>query len=154
MSLNCKTLATMISLSISKHYDVSSPLYRSANFCVWLFSQNYLKKRCRGFLCFIIKQYLHHLTLFFWMQRNYRFFFMFVSSATLLCLYVFGICWVFILRIKDRETTSIWKAMTNYPASIVLIIYTFIAVWFVGGLTAFHLYLISKNMVKIIPLNL
>lgn len=78
--------------------------------------------------------------------RNYRFFFMFVSSATLLCLYVFGICWVFILRIKDRETTSIWKAMTNYPASIVLIIYTFIAVWFVGGLTAFHLYLISKNM--------
>ncbi|WOH05448.1 hypothetical protein DCAR_0624864 [Daucus carota subsp. sativus] len=77
--------------------------------------------------------------------RNYRFFFMFVSSATLLCVYVFGICWVFILRVKDRENTSIWKAMTNYPASIVLIIYTFIAVWFVGGLTVFHLYLISTN---------
>ncbi|KAK1360018.1 S-acyltransferase [Heracleum sosnowskyi] len=77
--------------------------------------------------------------------RNYRFFFMFVSSATLLCLYVFGFCWVFLLRVKDRENTSIWKAMTNYPASIVLIIYTFIAVWFVGGLTVFHLYLISTN---------
>ncbi|WOG99372.1 hypothetical protein DCAR_0518720 [Daucus carota subsp. sativus] len=77
--------------------------------------------------------------------RNYRFFFMFVSSATLLCIYVFGFCWVFILRVKDKEDTSIWKAMTNYPASIVLIIYSFIAVWFVGGLTVFHLYLISTN---------
>lgn len=45
----------------------------------------------------------------------------------------------------DAEETTIWKAMIKTPASIVLIIYTFIAVWFVGGLTAFHLYLISSN---------
>ncbi|KAL6533517.1 putative protein S-acyltransferase 7 [Orobanche minor] len=43
------------------------------------------------------------------------------------------------------EETSIWRAMVKTPASIVLIVYTFIAVWFVGGLTAFHLYLISTN---------
>lgn len=90
-----------------------------------------------------------YLKAFFWMQRNYRFFFMFVSSATLLCLYVFGICWIFIVRIRDRETTSIWKAMINYPAFIVIILYALLAVFFVGGLTAYHLYLISKNMVKI-----
>lgn len=29
--------------------------------------------------------------------------------------------------------------------SLVLIVYTFLAVWFVGGLTIFHLYLISTN---------
>ncbi|KAL0331828.1 UNVERIFIED_CONTAM: putative protein S-acyltransferase 7 [Sesamum calycinum] len=45
----------------------------------------------------------------------------------------------------DTEQTSIWRAMIKTPASIVLIVYTFIAVWFVGGLTAFHLYLISTN---------
>lgn len=77
--------------------------------------------------------------------RNYRFFFMFVFSTTLLCIYVFGFCWVYIKRIMDAEDTTIWKAMTKTPASIVLIIYTFISVWFVGGLTVFHLYLISTN---------
>lgn len=82
------------------------------------------------------------------MQRNYRFFFMFVFSATLLCLYVHGFCWVYIKRIMNSEQTTLWKAMAKTPASIVLVVYTFISVWFVGGLTVFHLYLISKNQVR------
>ncbi|RVX17877.1 putative protein S-acyltransferase 7 [Vitis vinifera] len=65
--------------------------------------------------------------------RNYRFFFMFVFSTTLLCVYVFGFCWVYIMRIMDGKETTIWKAMAKTPASIVLIVYTFVAVWFVGG---------------------
>lgn len=77
--------------------------------------------------------------------RNYRFFFMFVSSATLLCIYVFAFCWVYIKKIMDSEDISIWRAMTKTPASIVLIVYTFVAVWFVGGLTVFHSYLIGTN---------
>jgi len=77
--------------------------------------------------------------------RNYRFFFMFVFSTTLLCIYVFAFCWVYIRRIMGENQTTIWKAMIKTPASIVLIVYTFISMWFVGGLTAFHLYLISTN---------
>ncbi|KAJ0755271.1 putative protein S-acyltransferase [Helianthus annuus] len=77
--------------------------------------------------------------------RNYRFYFMFVSSATLLCIYIFAFCWVYAIKIKNSEDTSIWGALIKTPASIVLIIYTFICVWFVGGLTVFHLYLISTN---------
>ncbi|MBA0712484.1 hypothetical protein Golax_011585 [Gossypium laxum] len=77
--------------------------------------------------------------------RNYRFFFMFVFSTTLLCIYVFAFSWVYISRIMASEDTTIWKAMIKTPASIVLIVYTFISMWFVGGLTAFHLYLISTN---------
>ncbi|XP_022894349.1 probable protein S-acyltransferase 7 [Olea europaea var. sylvestris] len=77
--------------------------------------------------------------------RNYRFFFMFVFSTTLLCIYVFSFCWVYIKRIMDAEEISIWKAMVKTPASIVLIVDTFVSVWFVGGLTAFHLYLISTD---------
>ncbi|KAI9079697.1 hypothetical protein K1719_038318 [Acacia pycnantha] len=77
--------------------------------------------------------------------RNYRFYFMFVSSATLLCLYIHGFCWVYIRRIMDSEEISIWKSMIKTPASIALIIYSFACVWFVGGLTALHTYLISTN---------
>lgn len=77
--------------------------------------------------------------------RNYRFFYMFVFTTTLLCFYVFAFCWVYIKKIMDAEETNIWRAMAKSPASIVLIIYTFIAVWFVGGLSVFHLYLISTN---------
>ncbi|KAJ0527908.1 putative protein S-acyltransferase [Helianthus annuus] len=84
--------------------------------------------------------------------RNYRFYFMFVSSATLLCIYIFAFCWVYAIKIKNSEDTSIWGALIKTPASIVLIIYTFICVWFVGGLTVFHLYLISTNQVIINPL--
>ncbi|CAO2179830.1 unnamed protein product [Urochloa humidicola] len=77
--------------------------------------------------------------------RNYRFFYMFVFSTTLLCLYVFAFCWVYVIKIRDAEHLSIWKALARTPASIVLIIYCFLCVWFVGGLSVFHLYLMSTN---------
>ncbi|XP_010250452.1 PREDICTED: probable protein S-acyltransferase 7 [Nelumbo nucifera] len=78
-------------------------------------------------------------------KRNYRFFFMFVSSTTMLCFYVFVFCWVNIKKIMDAEYCNVWKALLRSPLSGILILYTFLAVWFVGGLTAFHLYLICTN---------
>ncbi|CAN8254879.1 unnamed protein product [Cochlearia groenlandica] len=77
--------------------------------------------------------------------RNYRFYFMFVLCSALLCIYVHVFCWIYIKRIMDSENISIWKSLIKTPASIALIIYTFICVWFVGGLTGFHLYLMSTN---------
>ncbi|KAI3435258.1 S-acyltransferase [Psidium guajava] len=77
--------------------------------------------------------------------RNYRFFFMFIFSTTLLCIYIFGFCWVYIARIMDRKQVPVWRALIKSPASIVLIIYTSLSAWFVGGLTVFHLHLISTN---------
>lgn len=78
-------------------------------------------------------------------KRNYRFFFMFVSSTTLLCVYVFSFCWVNIIRIMQKYHCDLWKAFVKSPVSGILILYTFVTVWFVGGLTAFHLYLILTN---------
>ncbi|GMP82138.1 hypothetical protein CsSME_00036590 [Camellia sinensis var. sinensis] len=78
-------------------------------------------------------------------KRNYRFFFMFVFSTTVLCLFVFAFCWVNIEHIMGAYHCSLWKAFAKSPVSGILILYTFIASWFVGGLTAFHLYLIFTN---------
>ncbi|KAI4348550.1 hypothetical protein L6164_009262 [Bauhinia variegata] len=73
--------------------------------------------------------------------RNYPFFILFISSSTLLCIYVFAFSWVNILRQKG----SLWFVMSRDILSVVLIVYCFIVVWFVGGLTVFHVYLISTN---------
>ncbi|EMS52024.1 hypothetical protein TRIUR3_09632 [Triticum urartu] len=40
-------------------------------------------------------------------KRNYRLLYMFVFLTTLLCLYVSGFCWVYIIKIKDAEDSSI-----------------------------------------------
>ncbi|GAV82803.1 zf-DHHC domain-containing protein [Cephalotus follicularis] len=74
-------------------------------------------------------------------SRNYQFFICFISSSTLLCIYVFAFSWVNILR----QEGNIWSIMARDIVSVILIVYCFIAVWFVGGLTVFHFYLICTN---------
>lgn len=91
---------------------------------------------------------LHHVTLnmclLVWFQRNYRSFILFVTTSTILCIYVF----TFSLMEIIKQPGSVWRSMSNDIISIILIGYCFIAVWFVGGLSVFHVYLMCTNQVR------
>ncbi|KAH7301456.1 hypothetical protein KP509_23G027700 [Ceratopteris richardii] len=79
-------------------------------------------------------------------RRNYPHFFGFVLSTTLLCFFVFSMCALRIKRLMDgHPPLTVWRALQKSPASGFLMAYTFLASWFVGGLTVFHLYLMSTN---------
>ncbi|GLI60784.1 hypothetical protein VaNZ11_003017 [Volvox africanus] len=88
--------------------------------------------------------------------RNYRTFLLFVYTSTVLCLYVFGIC-VAMLFVKHDQlvrdarnaghaTDGLWgKTMGKCIPALVLMGYTFLFFWFVGGLSVFHAYLVGTN---------
>lgn len=75
---------------------------------------------------------------------------MFVSSTSLLCLYVLVCCSTYLKMIVDSEHCSVWQAVCRSPIAGLLVMYTFIVCWFVGGLTLFHMYLIASNQVWIL----
>ncbi|XP_042381242.1 probable protein S-acyltransferase 1 [Zingiber officinale] len=77
--------------------------------------------------------------------RNYRFFLLFIGTSTFLCVFVFVFSWLNIIVEKSHYHGSIIKTMKAQLLSLVLMLYTFVLFWFVGGLTAFHLYLIATN---------
>lgn len=78
-------------------------------------------------------------------RRNYRFFLMFVFSGTALCLLVCATSLSRLVEISGDNDDEFDTALRREPIAIVLVIYTFGAIWFVGGLSAFHTYLVLTN---------
>lgn len=81
------------------------------------------------------------------MQRNYRYFILFVSSSALLCSFVVAMSALNVKLQMDNYGT-LWKGVKAAPASVILMAYSFFFLWFVGGLTCFHLFLICTNQVS------
>ena len=78
-------------------------------------------------------------------KRNYRFYLIFVFSSTLVCIYTFT-CSAFLIQMRvDEPDTTVQEALRKEAGALFMMIYVFIGVWFVGGLSFFHIYLLSRN---------
>lgn len=88
--------------------------------------------------------------------RNYRTFLLFVYTSAVLCMYVFGVSLAMLFvkhnqlvdeaREAGRDTGGLWgKTLGQCAPALALMGYTFLFFWFVGGLSAFHAYLVGTN---------
>lgn len=77
-------------------------------------------------------------------RRNYRYFYMFIISFSLLCIYVLaGSLTHLILLSKESNIVEACKAT---PASVVVFLICFISVWSILGLAGFHTFLTAVNL--------
>ncbi|KAJ2002430.1 Eukaryotic peptide chain release factor GTP-binding subunit [Coemansia thaxteri] len=82
-------------------------------------------------------------------RRNYRYFYSFLVSITLLALYIFAFSLVRLIRPinqDDSELSSFGQSVKHHPMVLVLLLYVFVHIGFVGGLLVYHTMLISRNM--------
>ncbi|XP_071136576.1 palmitoyltransferase ZDHHC14-like isoform X8 [Mytilus edulis] len=76
-------------------------------------------------------------------RRNYRYFYLFILSLSILCIYIFAcVLTHLILRSKDD---NFLHAMRDSPASVIEAIVCFFSVWSVIGLAGFHTYLVGSD---------
>ncbi|KAJ2157692.1 Eukaryotic peptide chain release factor GTP-binding subunit [Coemansia sp. RSA 552] len=85
-------------------------------------------------------------------RRNYRYFYSFILSLTLLALYIIAFSLVrLILPVHRREDphdyhTSFAASIRHHPVVMALFLYVLISMGMVGGLLLYHTMLISRNM--------
>ncbi|XP_031585608.1 palmitoyltransferase ZDHHC14 isoform X1 [Oreochromis aureus] len=76
-------------------------------------------------------------------RRNYRFFYLFILSLSLLTVFIFA--FVITHVILRSNQTGFLSALKDSPASVLEVVVCFFSVWSIVGLSGFHTYLISSN---------
>lgn len=80
-------------------------------------------------------------------RRNYRSFFVFVVVATIMCLYAFAFSFVHVYYLYNQsDPKSFVDALANAPLSFVVFVLCFLFMWSVGGLSAYHCWLVMRNV--------
>ncbi|CAH1799989.1 unnamed protein product, partial [Owenia fusiformis] len=75
-------------------------------------------------------------------KRNYRYFYLFILSLSILCIYIFA-CVITHLVLRAQPPNNFLIAMRESPASVIIIIVAFFSMWTVFGLCGYHSYLIA-----------
>ncbi|KAL5358179.1 DHHC palmitoyltransferase-domain-containing protein [Aspergillus floccosus] len=78
-------------------------------------------------------------------RRNYRYFFTFVSSSTLLALFLLGASLAHLLVYRLREGISFGAAIDQWRVPFAMVIYGAIAAPYPASLWAYHLFLVGRG---------
>ncbi|KAL2853914.1 DHHC palmitoyltransferase-domain-containing protein [Aspergillus pseudoustus] len=78
-------------------------------------------------------------------RRNYRYFFAFVSTSTLLALFLLGASLAHILVYRSQERISFGDAIDKWRVPFAMVIYGAIAAPYPASLWAYHLFLVGRG---------
>jgi palmitoyltransferase ZDHHC9/14/18 len=78
-------------------------------------------------------------------RRNYRYFFTFVTSTSLLSLYLIGACLAQVLLHMSRERVSFGTAADTFRVAFALVIYGFLGGLYPMALMGYHLFLMARG---------
>ncbi|KAI5464036.1 DHHC palmitoyltransferase-domain-containing protein [Mariannaea sp. PMI_226] len=78
-------------------------------------------------------------------KRNYRYFFTFVTSATILSAYLIGTSLTQLITYRHREDVSFTRAMQHFPVAFALIILGFIFFLYPAALMGYHIFLMARG---------
>ncbi|KAJ5110820.1 hypothetical protein N7532_001355 [Penicillium argentinense] len=78
-------------------------------------------------------------------RRNYRYFFAFVSSCTILALFLIGASLAHILAYMSLEGVSFGSAISKWRVPWAMVIYGIVAVPYPTSLWAYHLFLVGRG---------
>lgn len=78
-------------------------------------------------------------------RRNYRYFFTFVTTATLLALYILALSVTHIMLWKERHGRSFNQAVGELRVPFALLLYSALAAPYPLALTIYHLFLMARG---------
>jgi len=78
-------------------------------------------------------------------KRNYRYFFVFVTSGTILALYVIATTLVQLLVYRSRENVSFGKAISHFPVPFALLVLGVLLFCYPAALMGYHVFLMARG---------
>lgn len=78
-------------------------------------------------------------------RRNYRYFFAFVSSGTLIALFLLGASLAQILVYASRESVSFGAAIDHFRVPFAMVIYGALAFGYPAALMGYHVFLMARG---------
>ncbi|KAJ5692191.1 hypothetical protein N7462_001614 [Penicillium macrosclerotiorum] len=133
----------MVKLATSDVAAMDVPVKYCKTCCIWRPPRCYHCRVCDN----CVETLDHHCV---WLnncvgRRNYRYFFTFVSSCTILALFLIGASLAHILVYKSRESISFGDAISRLRVPWAMVIYGIVAFPYPTSLWAYHLFLVGRG---------